>query len=195
MPTRFNQEEGIVLAVARHTEANLRVIVFSKTTGKIALFAKGARSLTSRRLSSLQPGYQISLSYVRKDTVFGLTESRIVKPICLQNKLGQYVFLFFLCEIMVHLLPWEEVNSEAYLLCQKALLAIEKGSLATFITLEIQLIRHLGFSVPNAIILACTNGQHKKAQLLLKNLLEEITEKTINSFAFFKPHDPNRPNS
>ena len=65
---RYGKDEGIVLAKKNLLNGNRLVILFTKAHGKIVLTGYGVRKLTSRRLSHLETGNYIRISFHKKNT-------------------------------------------------------------------------------------------------------------------------------
>lgn len=71
-------DRGIVLKKHRLPNQNVSLTFFSQASGKIYIFAYGVRSIKSRRLSHLETGNYISISYRNEDGRLYLSETELV---------------------------------------------------------------------------------------------------------------------
>ncbi|KXK12250.1 MAG: DNA repair protein RecO [Microgenomates bacterium OLB23] len=71
-------ERGIVLKKHKLPNQNVSLTVFTEFSGKIYLFAYGVRTITSKRLSHLETGNYLSISYKNEDGRLYLSETELI---------------------------------------------------------------------------------------------------------------------
>ncbi len=71
-------DRGIVLKKHRLPNQNVSLTFFSESSGKMYIFAYGVRNIKSRRLSHLETGNYLSISYRNEDGRIYLSETELV---------------------------------------------------------------------------------------------------------------------
>lgn len=111
---------GFVLKKKILLKNDYLVKIFTKEKGKISVFAKGVRKITSRRLSHLQTGNLIKTIIYKKNNFFYLKETDLISGfISIKNdkiKRKKFQYLFYLIE---KILPEEQKNISLYKLLIK----------------------------------------------------------------------------
>lgn len=182
----YKTVQGIVINKRTHKDNDLVITLLTPHDGKIVCLAKGAKSIKSRRLGHLQLGNTIKASLFRKDNFNWLSESSTLNAFMqIQKNLVQLNLLFLFLEFINQLVPENEINPGIYEICQKIISAIDKNQLKTYISNEINLIKILGFGIPEDIITSYNADNFKLTQNLLKNYFESIVEKPIESNRLF----------
>lgn len=127
--TRHLKTEAFVLNKTQGLEKDTVVTLFTREKGKVTVFAKGARNLKSKRMSSLMTGnlieailYERNDRYYLQDTAIISLFSGIKKDSGLSNDL--YFFLFILKEM----LPAGAQEPQVYSLLKKFVIELSKGS-------------------------------------------------------------------
>ena len=183
---RYKTVTGIVINKRTHKDNDLFVTLLTPFDGKISCLAKGAKNIKSRRLGHLQLGNTIRVSLYEKDNFTWLSESVSINSFMQINKnLVQLNLLFLFLEFINQLIPENENNPNVYKICQKIISAIDKNQLKTYISNEINLIKILGFGVPDDIITSYNASNFKLTQNLLKSYFESIVERPIESNRLF----------
>jgi DNA repair protein RecO len=107
--------EGFILKKRPYKESDEIVTMFTQQLGKIRIFAKGVKKITSKRLSHLQTGNYVSCILSRRDDLYFLQEtylrsglSKVKTSPGSMNYLYQYVF------ILDRLLPELEQEEDVY---------------------------------------------------------------------------------
>jgi hypothetical protein len=72
-----------------------------------------------------------------------------------------------------------------YDISQQIIIAISENKFQTYIFYEIQLIKELGFGLPQEIVTAYNKKDYKDTQRLIKFFFESIIEKPIESNKLF----------
>lgn len=177
---------GIVINKRIYKDNDLFITLLTPFEGKLSCLAKGARNIKSRRLGHLQLGNTIKASLYEKNNFTWLSETTSVKSFMQINKnLVQLNLLFLFLEFINQLIPENQSNPKVYEICQKIISAIDKNQLKAYIGSEINLIKILGFGVPDDIISSYNASNFKLTQNLLKSYFESIVEKPIESNRLF----------
>lgn len=185
MPS-YKTVTGIVINKRTYKDNDLFVTLLTPNYGKINCLAKGAKNIKSRRLGNLQLGNIVKASLYEKDNFTWLSESTSIKSFLQTNKnLVQLNLLFLFLEFINQLVAENQNIPKVYETCQKIISAIDKNQLKHFILNEINLIKILGFGVPENIISSYNTNNFKTTQNLLKNYFESIVEKPIESNKLF----------
>lgn len=104
--SRYSKDEGIVLAKKNLLKGNRLIVVFTQQHGKIVLTAYGVRKLTSRRISHLETGNYVRLSFYKKNTYYYLSETDVIYAYSKIKKSGKKLsLLFFFLTILEKILP------------------------------------------------------------------------------------------
>lgn len=120
--SRHGKDEGIILAKKNLLKGNRLVIIFTKDHGKIILTAYGVRALTSRRLSHLETGNYIRLSFHKKNNYFYLSETELIYAYSQIKKSGKKLSLLFLfLTILSKILPENQPEYELFSLALEVL--------------------------------------------------------------------------
>ncbi len=177
---------GIVINKRNYKDNDLVITLLTPNYGKINCLAKGAKNIKSRRLGHLQLGNTIKASLFEKNNFSWLSESTSIKSFMQSSKnLVQLNLLFLFLEFINQLIPENQNTPKVYEICQKIISAIDKNQLKTYISNEINLIKTLGFGIPDDIINSYNTNNFKLTQNLLKNHFESILEKPIESNRLF----------
>ena len=183
---RYKTVTGIVINKRNYKDNDLFITLLTPFEGKLSCLAKGAKNIKSRRLGHLQLGNTIKASLYEKDNFIWLSESISLKSFMQLNKnLVQLNLLFLFLEFINQLIPENQSNPQVYEICQKIISSIDKNQLKSYISNEINLIKILGFGVPEDIINSYNTDNFKLTQNLLKSYFESIVERPIESNRLF----------
>ncbi len=127
-------DEAFVLTKKKMLRLDSLVILFTKQSGKIAVIAKGVQKITSRRVSALQTGNLISVSYSKRgDAPAFLSDVSLISHFSelkkSQEKI-QNMYSFFY--ILNTLLPEHQKEEKMYELCKKTMIRLGKSNMPIF---------------------------------------------------------------
>lgn len=121
---RFFYDEGIVLKKRSLLKEDKLITIFSQKRGKIELFAKGVKKITSKRLPHLELGNIIKFNYYKKGDIFYLRETEVILPFSIKKSLERVNFLYRLLFILNKILPENQREFEVY---QKTITFLKKS--------------------------------------------------------------------
>ncbi len=121
--TRSLKTEAIVLKKRDLLNKDIVISFFTQDLGRLTVFAKGVKKITSRRSPHLQTGNLINVLLSHKNDHYYLQESQLVSGFSElkkdENKIKQlYLFLF----ILDRLLPENQKEERAYNLTKRFLI-------------------------------------------------------------------------
>ncbi len=127
-------DEAFVLTKKRMLRLDSLVVLFTKQSGKVAVIAKGIQKITSRRVSALQTGNLVSVSYFKRgDAPTYLSDVSLISHFSelkkSQEKI-QNMYSFFY--ILNTLLPEHQKEERIYELCKKTMIQLGKNSAPIF---------------------------------------------------------------
>ena len=110
---RYLKAEGIVLTKKNLLNKDKFVTILTLEYGKLRLFAKGVKKITSRRLPHLETGNYIKIDVYRKQDRLYLQESTLISGFYkIKNDPKKQNFLYVFFFVLNKLLP-EEQKEEA----------------------------------------------------------------------------------
>ena len=178
----------LALVIKKHTlkESDLLVTLLTPQHGKIVALAKGARSIKSRRLSSLQLGNTIKVQIYNKDNYRWLSESQTITSFLNDSKtLIQSNLLFYFLEILNQLIAENQQLDNIYPISQNIIKSIRNNSFNKFVKYEIDFINTLGFGLPKEITISYQSKNYRQCQQAIKSFLESIIQKPLTSNKLF----------
>lgn len=185
--TPYSTTEAVVIYKSVSQEQDLKVILYTKTLGKIRATAKGGNSFKSSRLGALQLGNIVKVHLFQKNDFYWLSEATTITSFRLHQKnLTHYQLLFLVLEITAQLTPFQQPQNQIYVTIRHLIDSINHNRFAHFIHFEIQLLQQLGFGVPSNINDSFSLKNYPHTQTLLKKYLEEIIEKPLHSAKLFQ---------
>lgn len=173
----YLKTKAIIINKKVYKENDLLVTVLSQNQGKLFFIAKGASNTKSSRNSTLQLGNIVNLDLYQKNDFYWLSDSVTIKNLFKNRKsLNQIKFTFYFLEILNQLVS-ENLHQE--LLFDKSIsliLAIENKSFTKYVDHLIDLIKILGYGIPENITTSQRQGQYLTCQKLLINYIQTIIE-------------------
>ena len=173
----YLKTKAIIINKKVYKENDLLVTVLSQNQGKLFFIAKGASNTKSSRNSTLQLGNIVNLDLYQKNDFYWLSDSVTIKNLFKNRKsLNQIKFTFYFLEILNQLVS-ENLHQE--LLFDKSIsliLAIENKSFTKYVDHLIDLIKILGYGIPENITTLQRQGQYLTCQKLLINYIQTIIE-------------------
>jgi len=183
---RYENTLGIVIKSFDSRESDLKVTLLTPALGKIIVTAKGAKNIKSSRLGSLQLGNIIKAHLYKKGDYLWLSESTTISQFLQQPKhLAQINLLFYFLEILNAFVADNQYIPDVYEISEKIIKAISDNQLAQFINYEIEFIDTLGFGLPQNILDTYKNKDYVVCQKLIRQHLESIIEKPLQSSKLF----------
>lgn len=124
---RSLKTEAIVLRKKNLLNKDVLVSLFTQDLGRLTVFAKGVRKITSRRSPHLQTGNLINVLISHKNDYYYLQESQLISGFSElkkdENKVEQlYLFLF----VLDRLLPERQKEIKVYNLTKNFLIDLTK---------------------------------------------------------------------
>ncbi len=125
--TRTFKTEAIILKKRNLLNKDVVITFFSQELGKISVFAKGIKKITSRRLPNTQTGNLINAVIYKKDDRFYLQETNLISAfsqIKNNSKKIDYLYQFFF--ILERLLPENQKEEAVYKLVKRFMIELSK---------------------------------------------------------------------
>jgi DNA repair protein RecO (recombination protein O) len=158
MPTY--RDEGIVVKKQDFSEADKILTIFTKENGKITAIAKGARRVTSRKVSSTEL-FVHGIYYMAKGKSMDIiTESEILNPFTpLREDLGKSSLAFYIVELMNSFTHGGQSNYPLYRLFLETMSILSRAKKRQDLwvrAFEVKALRHLGFGPELFQCASCT---------------------------------------
>jgi DNA repair protein RecO len=184
---KYKTVEGIVINKRNYKEKDLLITLLTRNDGKIIALAKGATSIRSSRLSSLQLGNIIKAQIYSNINFSWISETQTISPFLhSQISLVQLNLLFYFLELINALVAENQQINGVYSISKNIVDAINQNHLKKYIENEINLMEILGFGVLPEIQATFSSGDYKYCQQLIKRHFESIVEKPLESNKLFK---------
>jgi DNA repair protein RecO len=184
--SRYSSVLAIVIRRQLQRESDTNYTLLTPTLGKITALAKNIRRTLSRRSGHLQLGNIVKVQLYSVNNRYWLSEATTVASFLTQTKnLTQFSLLFYFLEIINQSIAENQNLDGVYTVTKNLIESINANNYSEFINQEINLIKILGFGVPENIISSYKSQDYKNCQLYLKNFLESIIEKPLQSNKLF----------
>ncbi|NCO88613.1 DNA repair protein RecO [Candidatus Roizmanbacteria bacterium CG2_30_33_16] len=106
---------GIVLRKRQLLRSDLQFTIFTEEIGKINIFAKGIRKITSKRLPNLQTGNLIKIQINQHNNAFYLQTAQLISALSsIKQRSEQIEQLYLLFFILDRLLPEAQRENEVF---------------------------------------------------------------------------------
>ncbi len=158
--SRKFKTEAIVLKKKSLPSKDYIITLLSEDYGKITLFGKGVKKITSRRLPHLQTGNLIEAMIYKKNNKFYLEETKIIsffsKIKTNPEKISRLYFYLFLLE---RLLPENQKEEEIYGKAKKFLIELSETAVSEncFVKNVNGMMRDLGYLTEDKSLSQLTN--------------------------------------
>ncbi len=127
--SRHIRIEGWVLKKKSLSNQDKVITLFTHEFGKIVVFAKGVKKITSRRLPHLETGNLIKALVNQKDHRFYLNQTTLRSGFTsIKDNEIKTSFLYFFLFILERLLPENQPEPEIYNLTKKFFVELSHGS-------------------------------------------------------------------
>lgn len=175
----FLKDTAFVIRRINSGEKDRFITLFTKEHGKIEVFARGVRALSSRRAPSLEPLNHIQFQAVRSHTNYVLTEVQLLhSQLLLKENLENVKLGFLVCELIDKLTRSWQKHEDVYVLLEEVLNVcrtdIKKD---IFYEFQIQMLAALGFWDTKKVFA----DEHD-----LSNYIDQVAERKIKSRDFFQ---------
>jgi len=171
---RSLKTEGIILGKKSLLNRDYLVTIFSKDMGKLKVFAKGIKKITSRRLSHIETGNLIHAMVSVKADRYYLQETTLISGFAkVKNNPKRIGHLYEYFYILERLLPENQKENSLYCLTVNFLVELSNNqdfseiNLTNYINMMMQ---KLGYSRDNL------------SSFELKRLIEEIISEQLPSY-------------
>ncbi len=145
--------EALVLKNQSYLDRDYLTNFFTKKLGKIKVFCKGVKKITSRRLAYLDTGNFVEIILRRKNDLFYLEKIELKSGlIAIKNNKRKIPFLFTFLFFLDRLLPEMQPERRIYLLAKKYIshLVFAQDNFNSLRRISIcfynDLLQHLGFT-------------------------------------------------
>lgn len=169
---------GIVLKRTNVGEADRVVTLFTREHGKIIAIAKGARKLTSSKLSALEPGCLSKMYLVRTQSLPLLTQATLMEDFSPGKRdLVRLRKVFEILEMLDTLLPEEDEHMQVFSYIQEILnhIATADSVSSRFVRDRLtSILEELGFIEKEKVSLSTS----------IRELVEGLTQKELKAYAY-----------
>lgn len=169
---RSLKTEAVVLKKKDLLNKDVLISLFTQDLGRLTVFAKGVKKITSRRSPHLQTGNLINVLVSHKHEHYYLQESELVSGFSELKKDEKkvnnlYLFLF----VLERLLPEQQKETKIYNLTKNFLIDLTKSTKSDVTSLEylIEIMKLMGYL------------DKKVSRIELKSIIEEIINEKIPS--------------
>ena len=178
---------GLVINKRTSKEDDLTITLLTPTMGKIIVRALGAKKIKSSRLSTLQLGNTIKAQLYTKYNQTWLSESQTLTSFLHHQKsLTQHNLLFYFLELINQLIVENQHTPGIYEISAAIVQAIDQNNFKEYIKNEIELLKVLGFGVPETITSHFMANDFQSCQKFIKSFLESLIEKKLESNKLFR---------
>jgi DNA repair protein RecO (recombination protein O) len=187
----FLKTDAFVIGQKEFGEKDKIITLLSEKSGKIKVFAKGIRSVKSRRMGSLQTGNKIKTSLSQSDDRFFLGEVELLQSYeNIKKSLILNAGLLSICELTNNLLAENEDNQEVYQLFSETIDNLaSKSGVDIIVIFEVKLLQMLGYGMPEKVDKLLAEKNWSEAQKKIARYLEVVCEKKINGLKIFLNND------
>lgn len=175
----FLKDTAFVIRRINSGEKDRFITLFTKDNGKIEVFARGVRAISSRRAPSLEPLNHIQFQAVRSHTNYVLTEVQLLdSQTALKQNLENLKLGFLVCELIDKLTRSWQKHEDVYALLDQILGVCRKEvQKDLFNDFQVQMLTALGF----------WDGRRTFAsEHDLSFYIDQVAERKIKSRDFFQ---------
>lgn len=184
---RYLTTKAIVVNHRRFLETDEIITLLTETLGKVVVSAKGVKSSKSHRQGSLELGNLIKTQLYEKNDRYWLADTVVIKHTLSATKsLTQLNLIFYFLEIINHFIAENQHLDNVFETTCALIESVNKNDFAALIRHEIQLLETLGFGVPETITLSYQKQDYPESQKQIKQFLESIIERPLQSSKLFK---------
>ncbi len=127
--TRSLKTEAVVLKRRSLANKDETITLFTQESGKLIVFAKGVRKISSKRLPHLQTSNLIKAFLYQKDDKFYLQETSLISAFsAIKNSAAKMKTAYLLLYIIDRITPEQQKESNVYSLLKKFLIDLSKST-------------------------------------------------------------------
>ena len=174
--SKFIHTEAVVIKRNNYSDADRFITFFTHELGKVSALARGVRKVKSRKRYALEPLNRVQISLVRGNRGFVLTEAKLINPHAYTKEtLPRLTQAVQVLEIVDGLTAEEEEHPAVYIELVKTLELLNHNAIRRegMLTSIMFMLDELGFGTPH------------RSEDILKQHIEDITQKTLKSKEFF----------
>ncbi len=169
--TSLIKTQGVVLKKKSLLNKDYLVTIFTKEQGKVKIFAKGAKKITSRRLSHLETGNLVEVLISKKNDRLYLQETKLISVFSkIKNNKEKLEKLYLFLFIVDRLLPEGQKDYSVFQIILKFLIDLsgnDKFEIDLFVK---KLLVDLGYV------------DKKDKNIVIYSFIEEIISEKLPSF-------------
>ena len=169
--TSLIKTQGVVLKKKSLLNKDYLVTIFTKEQGKVKIFAKGAKKITSRRLSHLETGNLVEVLISKKNDRLYLQETKLISVFSkIKNNKEKLEKLYLFLFIVDRLLPEGQKDYSVFQIILKFLIDLsgnDKFEIDLFVK---KLLVDLGYV------------DNKDKNIVIYSFIEEIISEKLPSF-------------
>ena len=167
---------GIVLKRSNIGETDRVVTLLTQNQGKIAVIAKGVRSLASSKRAALEPGNYVKVFLISGSSMHILTQAQIIEDCSvIRHDLQRIKHLTQLLEILFHIFVEEELNDETFhLVLSLRKRVLQENFSVTKLKKELSsLLENLGFQ-----------SLEKSGYTTISDYIASLTNQSLRSYSY-----------
>lgn len=185
--SRYQNTLALVINRRRLLGPDQTLTLLTPNLGKIRATAKNSFSPKSSRQQHLQLGNLITVSLYQKNNFYWIAETKSQTSFLTQTKnLAQLNLLFYFLEIINQLIAENQHIPGIFNLSAAAVTAIKQNNFKNFIQNEIEILKLLGFGLPQEIIDHFNSKEFPRCQQLINRHLESILERPLETPKLFR---------
>ncbi len=171
--------EAFVLKNESYSESDYLTTFFTKKLGRIKVFSKGVKKITSRRLAYLDTGNFVEIILRRKNDLFYLEKIQLKSGlIAIKNNKQKIPFLFLFLFSLDRLLPEAQQEKKIYLLAKKYI------SHLVFAKDDHNSLKKISTSFYNQLLQSLGFSDRELNLIEIKKTIEEIINEKIPLFIY-----------
>lgn len=148
MHTKYNTV-AIVLKKKSLLHRDVFISLFTEDNGKLAIIAKGVKSMTSRRMPHLQTGNLIKVQLKEHHNTIYLQESKLISGFSkIRENHNKQRYLYQMLYLVEKLLPENQKEERIFALLQQYIIDLSENDFTVKNSLKYfnMLLQHLGYS-------------------------------------------------
>lgn len=183
----FFNTVGFVIGQKELGEKDKIITLFTEKQGKIKVFARGVRSISSRRSGCLETGNKIRAHIFQRNDQFYLGEIELLgSPTGIRKDLILSGSLLSMCELVNQLTAENQENESVFDLFSQTISELSKQKrVEIVIVFEVKLLQLLGFGIPRRISGLVSEKKWPEAQRAISKHLETVSERKISGLKIF----------
>ncbi len=183
----FFNAVGFVIGQKELGEKDKIITLFTEKQGKIRVFARGVRSISSRRSGCLETGNKIKAHISQRNDQFYLGETELFEsPMGIRNNLVLNGSLLSMCELVNQLTAENQENKSVFDLFSQTINNLSQYKRVEIVVVfEVKLLQLLGFGIPREVSNLVSEERWSEAQKSVAKYLESVSERKISGLKIF----------